>query len=443
MKKRAMAALLIVSTLFSLTACGTADTQSQTVTEAKVTEAKVTETKVVEESNDEEITIRVALFEYTTAGYFSKIVEGFEATHPNIKVEAVDIPTSDYDNLLQVKLSSKENFDVVFTKSTPALSGLIAKGHVLPLNDYITQSGLDTSFYGGLIEQMGLNGETYAVPFRKDNFLLFYNKDLFDEAGVEYPEDGMTMDEYYEMAKSVTSGVGNEKVYGTYLHTWANCVYMLPRRLNEWSYLDDSMDALQPYYEYYLKMMDEGLIMNYGELKATNTHYSGVMYNQQVASLGMGTWLINMLVENATFNWGVAAMPNMSGVGNTQAAGGVTPVSIGAYGEHPEAAWEFVQYATGEESAKILAESGIIPGYSSDAVNSIFDAIPETNEFAPEKLSQYIDFDSYIVQEPIDELGRELSSVVDEEHDLIMTNSKSIEEGLREIERRQSEIKNK
>lgn len=43
---------------------------------------------------------------------------------------------------------------------------------------------------------------------RYDNNLIFYNKDLFDAAGVAYPEDGMTMAEYHELAAKMTSGRG-------------------------------------------------------------------------------------------------------------------------------------------------------------------------------------------------------------------------------------------
>lgn len=49
--------------------------------------------------------------------------------------------------------------------------------------------------------RLGLEGHTYALPFRYDNNLLFYNKNLFDAAGMAYPEDGMSMEEYHALAK--------------------------------------------------------------------------------------------------------------------------------------------------------------------------------------------------------------------------------------------------
>ena len=71
------------------------------------------------------------------------------------------------------------------------------------------------------------------MPFRKDNYMIFYNKDLFDERGVPYPQDGMTLEEFRALAKEMTYGEGADKVYGAHLHTWAKCLWLHPRRIGE------------------------------------------------------------------------------------------------------------------------------------------------------------------------------------------------------------------
>lgn len=231
MKKRRMWAGLMAGAMAvgSLAGCGGGGAST---TAAPTTAASQTETTAAAAGGDtttaaasgEQVTIKVSLWDYSNTDYYKTIFSAFEAKYPNIKVEAVEASSAEYDDLIQVKMASKEDFDVVFTKGTPALSALVAKGHVLELDDYIAQSGIDEAVYSGLTQQMQLNGKTYAVPFRKDNNLLFYNKDLFDAAGVAYPEDGMTMDEFREMAKTLTSGEGSSKVYGAHIHTWASNV---------------------------------------------------------------------------------------------------------------------------------------------------------------------------------------------------------------------------
>ena len=67
------------------------------------------------------------------------------------------------------------------------MSALIAQGHILALDDLLAADpDFDPSVYSGLVDELKLNGSTYALPFRYDNNLIFYNKDLFDAAGVEY-----------------------------------------------------------------------------------------------------------------------------------------------------------------------------------------------------------------------------------------------------------------
>lgn len=433
--KKSLALIMVLAMLTTLLAsCASTSVPSTSTASPSGTSAQAAPT-------GEEITLRVSLWDYSNVNYFKTIFASFEESHPGIKVEAVESSAAEYDDLIQVKMASKENFDVIFTKGTPALSALISKGHMLSLDDFMANDeSFDAGNYSGLVEQMALDGKIYGVPFRKDNNLLFYNKDLFDAAGVEYPKDGMTMDEFSALAEKMTSGTGNEKVYGAHIHTWASNVTSLARRTEEWSYLDDSMDALIPYYESVVGMMDAGTIMDYGELKATSTHYSGVFYNQQTAMLPIGTWFINMLLENADFHWGVVSTPNIPGIGNSVAQGGITPVSIGAYSEHPEEAWQLIKYITGEEGAIILAKAGILPGYSSAAINDIYDNMSVENEFAPEGLSAYIDLDVYIVGEPMSPQGRERSKIIDEEHDLIMTKSISIADGIAEMNQRLGEL---
>lgn len=385
---------------------------------------------------DEKVTIKVALWDYSNTEYYKTMFDAFTAKYPNITVEPVEFSADEYDNTVTTQLGGKQDFDVVFTKGTPALSALIGQGHVLALDDYIAKdSNFKKEVYSGLTDQLQMDGKTYALPFRKDNNMIFYNKDLFDKAGVPYPEDGMSMAEYHELAAKLTSGSGNEKVYGAHVHTWPSNVYGYARRVEVFDQLDtDTYMNLVPYYNEILAMQDESVVQDYGVLKSSNIHYSGVFYNQQVAMLQIGSWFINMCMENVKdFNWGVCSIPNNEGVGNEVAIGGVTPISIGAYAKHPEEAWTFINYVCGEECAKVLAETGIIPGYNSEEVGKILDAIPEKFPNAPEGLSKYINIDKYVVEQRMDKDAKEIDNILQEQHSAIMTKSVTVEEGLQKL----------
>lgn len=449
MKKRRMWAGLMAGAMVvgSLAGCGgsggtsTTAAPATTAAQAETTAAAAGGDSTTAAASGEQVTIKVSLWDYSNTDYYKTIFSAFEDKYPNIKVEPVEASSSEYDDLIQVKMASKEDFDVVFTKGTPALSALVAKGHILPVDDYIAQSGIDLAVYAGLTTQLQLDGKTYAVPFRKDNNMLFYNKDLFDKAGVAYPEDGMTMDEFRELAKKMTSGEGSSKVYGAHVHTWASNVNQYARRTEEYDPWGTDKSVLLPYYQTILAMQNEDKsVMDYGSLKASSTHYSGVFYNQQAAMMQMGTWYINMLLENVDFNWGVCSLPNVSGEGNTKAVGGVTPISIGAYAKHPDEAWKFIEFVTGEEGALVLANCGIVPGYTSEKINAVFDDLANQKAGVPENLSKYIDLDTYVIEQPMHPQGREADKIITEEHDLIMTNSISAEDGLKEMTERVNEV---
>ncbi len=398
----------------------------------------------VAQATGEDVKLRVVLWDYSNVTYFKTIIEAFEAKYPNIKVEVVELAADEYDNVVTTQLSGKQDFDVVFTKGTPALSALIEQGHIYALDEYLkTDESFNADNYNGLLDQLKLDGKTYALPFRYDNQLIFYNKDLFDAAGVDYPQDGMTMAEYHELAKKMTSGEANEKVYGAHVHTWPSNVYMYPARTEQFKFDDPSTyDSLLPYYNEIVAMQDEGLVQDYGALKSSNIHYSGVFYNQQAAMLQMGTWYINMLCENSKdFNWGVCAMPNNEGIANENCIGGVTPVSIGAYGKHPAEAWQFITFACGEEGAEVLANCGIVPGYSSESVGKIFDSLHDKYPTVPEGLSKYIvNLPKNLVEQPMNAKGKEIDNIFKEEHSAIMTKSETPEEGIANLKERIGEL---
>lgn len=390
--------------------------------------------------DSDQVTLRVAMWDYSNTEYFKTLFDGFMEENPGIEIEPVEFPSDEYNTTITTQLGGKADFDVVFTKDMPSISALILQGHLLALDDKIEgDSEFDAADYNGLVEALKMDDKVYAIPFRSDNTLLYYNKNLFDAAQVDYPEDGMTMEEFHQLAQKMTSGEGNDKVYGAHIHTWTTNVTNQVRRLGAYNPDDESTyDLLLDYYNEVLAMQDEGLIMDYGALKSSNLHYSGVFYNQQAAMLPIGTWYINMLCENVKdFDWGVCSLPNNDGMGNDNGVGSVAPVSIGAYAKHVDEAWQFIKYICGDHGAEILAENGIVPGYISDGVKEIFDKLPEKYPNAPENLSKYITGDvSSVIETPMDPNAKEIETILGEMHSAVMTNSVSPEEGIQNAKER-------
>ena len=399
-------------------------------------------TASTEATGGEKSEIIVSLWDYSNTEYYKTQIAAFEEKYPQYAIKVLEAPANEYDDKIQIMLSGGDNVDVVYTKGTVALSALIQKGQVLALDDYIAASDIDPNAFSGLIKHLSLDGKIYAVPYRKDNNMIYYNKRLFDNAGVEYPKDGMTMDEYRALAKKLTSGEGAEKVYGAHVHTWPSNVYQYARRTGEYDPIGGKVAVLKPYYEVILAMQNEDkTIMDYASLKAGNIHYSGVFYNEQVAMLQIGTWFTNMLVEKTLdgtidFEWGVCSLPDLKGTGNTIGVGGVTPVSINAKAKNPEGAWDFINYVCGKEGATILAGTGILPGYTDDNVVSQITKLTSV----PESMGQYLVLDKITVEQAMHPKGREIDKILDEQHGLIMTGGATIDDGLAELQQRIDEV---
>lgn len=103
---------------------------------------------------------------------------------------------------------------------------------LLNLNDYIAKSDkIDlANYYQGVTELYSWNGNQYALPKDHDTIALLYNKKIFDQFGVAYPDDTWTWDDYYAAGKAITDA-GEGKVYGAAMNTtndqdgWCNIVY--------------------------------------------------------------------------------------------------------------------------------------------------------------------------------------------------------------------------
>ena len=168
-----------------------------------------------------------------------------------------------------------------------------------------------TSSYGGLIEALTVGGKLYALPMRTDFWIVYYNKDPFDKAGVPYPTNDMTWKQYDEIARKITSGFGPDKVYGAHQHVWRSVVELPAITTGEHTLIAKDYSFLKPWYERALALQDDGIARTYASLKTSQTHYSSVWFQGKVGMMPMGTWFICTQIakektgESMVKNWGI------------------------------------------------------------------------------------------------------------------------------------------
>ena len=452
MRLRKITALLMAAAMtVSLAACGSGSSNAPAETaagetktqEAADTGAKEEKEQENTEASGEKVKMTVSVWDNASSPQFQAMADAFMEKHPEVEVELIDTQADEYDNKLTVMLAGGDSDpDVIMVKNAETQVTMKDKNQLLDLTDYIARDGVDLSLYNGAAEQLQMDGKQYTLPFRQDWYMLFYNKDLFDAAGVGYPSDDMTWDEYEALAKQMTSGEGSEKVYGTHNHTWMAMVSNWAVQDGENTLMNEDYSFLKPYYEQALRMQDEGVVQSYANLKTGSIHYISVFEQQQCAMVPMGSWFIATLIQDKKdgkfdFNWGVTKIPHPEGVQAGATVGAVTPIAINAKTDVPDQAWEFVKFVTSEEGAGILADNSVFPAITTE---TIVEKLSSIGDF-PEDGKTALEITSFAFDRPLDAKMAAVRKVIEEEHDLIMIGEEDIDTGIANMNERAAEAR--
>ncbi|MEA5029773.1 MAG: sugar ABC transporter substrate-binding protein [Sphaerochaeta associata] len=379
--------------------------------------------------------LKWALWDIASTTYYEPLIKAYEAKNPNVTIEMLDLGSADFMTMLQTQLSGGDSsIDIVTIKDIPGYNNLVKRNLLMNLNDKIKSEKVDVSLYGGTTDQISVDGKLYGIPFRSDFWVIFYNKDVFDKAGVAYPDNDMTFAEYDALARRMTSGTGAAKVYGAHYHTWRSAVQLFGILDGKNTIVDGTYNFLKPYYEMVLSQQKDGIVQNYATLKTSSTHYSGVFYNNSVAMMNMGSWFIATLIsqieqgKTEVKNWGLVKYPHAEGVPAGTTLGTITSLGVSNASKKKDAAFDFVKFVTGPEGAQIIAKTGTIPSIKDSEVVKIIASKPgfpsdQGSRDALQVAKTYLEM-------PLHERAGEIEVVLNQVHDEIMTNNISIDAGL-------------
>ena len=146
----------------------------------------------------------------------SSIIDEFNAANPDIEVQYHAIPDNGSDKLTQLDILAMGGGEIDVMPGSDGEQMLRMKnGMYAPIDEFIEKDGIDMEKnFGGILSYASYDGVTYGYPIRSTIEGIWYNKDMFDAAGIEYPDGSWTWDEYKAIAEKLTSGEGDSKVYG-------------------------------------------------------------------------------------------------------------------------------------------------------------------------------------------------------------------------------------
>ena len=231
------------------------------------------------------------------------LMDGFNASQDEYEATHVYVPFSDYEKQLTLGIASGELPDLVILDGC-SMASFIQLG----LFGDISDADINWDEYiEGPLESTMMDGKHYGIPFATNCTALYYNKDMFDAAGIDYPDENTTWDEFHEMAKALTKdgvyGFGNAATNtdeGTF-----QCLQWLYTAGGSYTDIEDGVDA----YKLMQEMIEDGSwtkeCVNWTQSDVNNNFMAGNLAMQQ-----NGPWQIPGIEANAPdLNYGVTVLP--------------------------------------------------------------------------------------------------------------------------------------
>jgi multiple sugar transport system substrate-binding protein len=297
----------------------------------------------------EEITLSVAhSWDATFMQRQTQFDELFTARHPNIKISAENTIFADYLTKYTTQAAGGSLPDIMYTQFSWAQQ-LIEAELFIALDDYIAKQpdfNLDDFTPQSLVSYQK-DDKLWGIPYDEGPGILYFNKDLFDAAGVAYPDDTWTLDTLKENAIKLTSGEGGDKIYGLgELPTPGNGAiappYLFPfgaKYLNEPEESEclinapEAVEAMQ----WWDEIRTAGAVPNPDEM--ASVAWPPFQFGK-IAMYYEGSWATPPIVAGANFNWDIAIWPKGPKDHKTFSAGSCYTITRDA--KNADAAWIYL-----------------------------------------------------------------------------------------------------
>ena len=309
-----------------------------------------------------------------------QVADAFMKEHPEIKIETWNAPWNDYFTKIQSLWASgdaKAVPDIAFLWPTPKYA---AEGVLENLDPYIQKSGYDLNdYWGGLLESAKYQGSVYGLPRDNEVNILYYNKDLFDKAGVKYPDENWKWNDLLAAAEKLTVKDAGGKVT-QYALAMEGGKYSKWVNQNGGAILDDYVNPSKcmladpksvAAVKLFADMMNQGYAMRDADLSQAGGDQA-VFQSGQAAMIIQNTSRVSGF-NSAKMNYDVAVVPIPEGGKRWNPAGGAAWV-MSAKSDNKDAAWTFLQWLQSNNGGeKLYTERGeIFPALQSTASSPVF-----------------------------------------------------------------------
>jgi multiple sugar transport system substrate-binding protein len=326
------------------------------------------------------------------------IIGDFEDQNDKVLVQLEAIAGRDYYTRILTQIAADRAPDVM-NIGDDAVPSFVEKGAFLSLDKCLADLNFDTSVYlPSLLEPGTVDGELYFLPKDYSTLAVYYNKMLFDDAGVAYPVGGWTWDDLLATAQALTQDIDNDgqtDIWGIQLPAnwttgfeyWVAAAGGSLISEDGQSYegfmdSDATIRAVQFYADLYNKYQVAPPPADFSAFGGGNSEFD----NGQAAMRLFGRWPQAGMLENPNIDLGVIGTPAGDEAANILFWGGF---GISSTTDNLEAACNFLSYYAGPEAAQTWKDWALpavtsvaeLPEMADDPLNSVW--IDELNTLKP------------------------------------------------------------
>lgn len=313
---------------------------------------------------------------------YQALVQAFQSRYPDIQVELRHVASqSDYQKQLVAAFSAGAPPDVMLL-SYRRVASFASQGGLEPLDSYMEKSSLlrEADFYAPAMDAFRWNGHLWCIPQNVSSLVVYYNRDLFDAAGLPYPAAGWTRDDFLAVARALTKdldGDGRIDQYGAGIEPslmrlapliWQNGGEVVDDPNNPTRLALDTPPALAALRWLVDLQVREHVVPDAVAEKAEKSETR--FLNGTLAMYFQSRRLVTTFRSITAFEWDVAPLPAGARAAGILHSDGFC---MAAATKDKDAAWALIEFANSDEGQTLLAATGrTVPSLRAVAESAAF-----------------------------------------------------------------------
>jgi multiple sugar transport system substrate-binding protein len=376
--------------------------------------------------NSKQVTITYWQYNYPSkVTAIDKLIKDFEQQNPNIKVQGQTFPYDQYTQKVTAAIHANKGPDVM-NLYYGWIPQYVQEGFLQPIPQDFMSTQQINDYYIPMVQDSQVDGKYYTLPTAVRSLALFWNKDMFQKAGLDPNSPPKTWDELIKDAQKMTvykdgklvqegyapdvSGQGYHVFEEVMLRQWGVTPFSDDHKTVQWNSTPTGLQAFQ----YWMDMMTTDKI---GQLNY-ETDYETAFKAGNCAMIVDGSFALAATKKAVSFQWGVVPLPvkDEGGVQSNFGSYWVNGIAKGVSGDKLAASEKFLKFLTSTDTQKYwLNAVGELPAAKSMSSDATISSDPLYGPFVKGLQDAHA---TYFVNE-----ADERQAIIDETNKIVLKNA--------------------